>query len=33
MMLVASGVLFLWGVTEMGVLPGDGGENRFGPSP
>ena len=33
MMLVASGVLFLWGVAEMGVLPGDGGDNRFGPSP
>ena len=22
--------LFLWGVAEMGVLPGDAGDNRFG---
>jgi uncharacterized membrane protein YhaH (DUF805 family) len=29
----ASGVLFLWGVAEMGVLPGEPGDNRFGPSP
>jgi uncharacterized membrane protein YhaH (DUF805 family) len=28
-----SGALFLWGVAEMGVLPGNGGDNRFGPSP
>jgi len=27
-----SGALFLWGVAEMGVLPGNGGDNRFGPS-
>jgi uncharacterized membrane protein YhaH (DUF805 family) len=33
MMLAVSGVLFLWGVAEMGVLPGDSGDNRFGPSP
>jgi uncharacterized membrane protein YhaH (DUF805 family) len=33
MMLVTSGVLFAWGVAEMGVLPGDAGDNRFGSSP
>ena len=33
MMLAASGALLLWGVAEMGVLPGDGGDNHFGPSP
>ncbi len=32
MLLAASGALFLWGAAEMGVLPGDGGDNRFGPS-
>ena len=32
-LLAASGVVFLWGVAEMGVLPGDPGDNRFGPSP
>ena len=31
--LVTSGVLFAWGVAEMGVLPGDAGDNRFGSSP
>jgi uncharacterized membrane protein YhaH (DUF805 family) len=32
-LLSAAAVLFLWGVAEMGVLPGDAGDNRFGASP
>jgi uncharacterized membrane protein YhaH (DUF805 family) len=30
-LLLVALALFLWGVTEMGVLPGDVGDNRFGP--
>ena len=32
-LLVIALALFLWGAAEMGVLPGDAGDNRFGPSP
>jgi hypothetical protein len=32
-LLGVGGALFLWGVAEMGVLPGDPGDNRFGPPP
>ena len=32
-LLLAALALFLWGVAEMGVLPGDPGDNRYGAPP
>lgn len=32
-LLALCGLLFLWGLAEMGFLKGDSGDNRFGPDP
>lgn len=32
-MTAASSALFLWGLTELGFLPGTRGENAYGPNP
>jgi uncharacterized membrane protein YhaH (DUF805 family) len=32
-LLLVALALFLWGVAEMGVLPGNPGDNRYGPPP
>ena len=32
-LLLVALALFLWGVAEMGVLPGDAGDNRYGAPP